>query len=203
MKELRALDDLVPDAANANDGTLRGDQLLARSMEQYGAGRSILTDKHGNVIAGNKALDVAVDRGLAVKVVQSDGQRLVVVQRTDLDLAKTPGARELAYLDNRASEVGLVWNPAQIERDLASGLELGTMFTEDERDALLAMLDERERVTVLTFDDPGQLDAWLAFMVRLNERYPDLSTFSARLVRWVVDQAPYFPDDDTEDEEPA
>lgn len=204
MKEIGKLEDLLPDASNANEGTLRGDQLLARSFENHGAGRSIVVDRNGVVIGGNKALDVAVDRGLAVKVVKSDGQRLIVVQRTDLDLAKTPRARELAYLDNRASEVGLAWNPAQIERDLASGLELGSMFTEAERDVLLAALDERERATVLTFDDPGQYDQWLAFVVRLNERYSALPTLSARLVRWVADQADYFPDDvDETDEDEA
>jgi hypothetical protein len=62
-------------------------------------------------IAGNKTLEAA--RGLGVTktiVVPTTGQELVVVQRTDLDLASDATARELAVADNRASELGLEWH---------------------------------------------------------------------------------------------
>jgi hypothetical protein len=45
---------LAPDKRNANRGTVRGRALLEDSLRRYGAGRSILADKHGNIIAGNK-----------------------------------------------------------------------------------------------------------------------------------------------------
>ena len=44
---------LTPDRHNMNRGTERGLQLLEKSLRDYGAGRSILVDKAGNVIAGN------------------------------------------------------------------------------------------------------------------------------------------------------
>jgi hypothetical protein len=50
------LSDLQPDRRNANKGTERGLKALDHSLRQYGAGRSILVDKHGRIIAGNYVL---------------------------------------------------------------------------------------------------------------------------------------------------
>ena len=49
------LDDLTFDPQNANRGTDRGREALARSFREYGAARAIVIDRHGTVIAGNKA----------------------------------------------------------------------------------------------------------------------------------------------------
>ena len=45
---------IKPDQHNANKGTERGKELLDQSIKELGAGRSILVDKDGHVIAGNK-----------------------------------------------------------------------------------------------------------------------------------------------------
>jgi hypothetical protein len=50
----KRISDLQPDAKNANKGTPRGNQMIEDSLREYGAGRSILLDKHGRIIAGNK-----------------------------------------------------------------------------------------------------------------------------------------------------
>ena len=52
--KITKLSDLKLDAKNANLGTDRGRKMLKQSLAELGAGRSILADKHGNVIAGNK-----------------------------------------------------------------------------------------------------------------------------------------------------
>lgn len=184
MKKIQRLEDLTPDAANANEGTLRGSQVLDRSLERYGAGRSIVSDKNGVVLAGNKSLDAAVERGLGVRVVQSDGSKLIVVQRMDLDLETDPAARELAYADNRASELGLNWNPKQLEADLAAGLSLGSMWTPDECETLLASLETRERQTTIVFDAPEQRSLWLVVVEQITQQYADAPTFGGRLARW-------------------
>lgn len=98
-KQIQSLDDLTPDANNANKGTQRGVYMVEHSLEQYGAGRSILVDKSGRVIAGNKTLQAAIEKGFDVEVVKTDGKRLVVVQREDLDLTEDDRARLLAYAD--------------------------------------------------------------------------------------------------------
>lgn len=101
--------DLKLDSKNANRGTQRGRELVKLSLQKYKAGRSILVDKHGNVIAGNKTLEEAKELGYEIDVIKSDGKRLIVHQRTDLDI-KDPAAKELAIADNRTSELGLDWN---------------------------------------------------------------------------------------------
>jgi hypothetical protein len=47
MKSLQTLNDLTQDPNNANLGTERGASLLETSLSKYGAGRSILADRHG------------------------------------------------------------------------------------------------------------------------------------------------------------
>lgn len=111
-KNITTLSDLTPDDKNANRGTARGREAVRDSLEKLGAGRSILMDKNGRVIAGNKTLDAARAAGLAgVITVETTGDQLVVVQRTDLDLDDAK-ARELGIADNRGSQVGLEWDAA-------------------------------------------------------------------------------------------
>ena len=110
---------LTPDRENANEGTQRGRGLLEKSLRQLGAGRSILADKYGNVIAGNKTLESAADIDLPVRIVETDGNELVVVKRTDLDLYSETDkrARQLAYADNKVAEIDLAWKPEQVAVD--------------------------------------------------------------------------------------
>jgi len=129
------LSDLTPDTKNANKGSERGNQMIEDSLRKYGAGRSILVDKHGNVIAGNKTLENAGAIGLDdVIVVQTDGTKLVAVQRTDLDIAE-PRAKELAIADNRAGQVSLDWD-VDVLKELATEIDLAQFWTSDELAAM-------------------------------------------------------------------
>jgi hypothetical protein len=132
------ISDLIPDDRNANKGTDKGRKTVKRSLGEYGAARSIVIDRDGRVIAGNKTLESAgVLPSDEVIVVPSDGTKLVAVQRTDLSL-DDPKARELAIADNRASEIGLEWDAANLksldpEVDLKKffdGAELKKIFGE-------------------------------------------------------------------------
>lgn len=141
------INDLVPDARNANKGTVRGRGMVEASLREVGAGRSIVVDREGRVIAGNKTLESAVDIGLEIQVVHTTGDRLVVVQRDDLDLSDDTGpARKLAYLDNQASSVGLSWDAEQLLADMTAGVDLSNIFNQDELDDLLAGLVAPEPV---------------------------------------------------------
>lgn len=142
-KTLKVIGDLVPDSLNANKGTPRGQQMVEDSLRNYGAGRSILADKKGRIIAGNKTLQSASDINLPIRVVESDGKSLIVVQRTDLDL-NDPRARELAIADNRAGEVGLEWNAEILAQLKDEGVELSGMFTEKELAAILPQGESKD-----------------------------------------------------------
>lgn len=124
--------DLEPSAHQHNRGTERGLALLEESIEKCGLGRSIVVDKHGVTIAGNKTLLVAKKRGVPIKVVPVHGDRLVAVQRTDLHLYRDRKARTLAYYDNRVGEVDLAWDAAQLHQDVLEGVDLGQAFFPNE-----------------------------------------------------------------------
>jgi hypothetical protein len=146
-----------PDPRNANKGTERGRNLLRRSMESYGAGRSILADKNGVLIAGNKTYETANELGLPVRVIETAGDELVIVKRVDLDLEKDRAARELAYADNRVAELDLSWDLDQIKEDLGVGIGLDGFWIEAELENMLgvAINGAIEAVPVAT-GDPGQ-----------------------------------------------
>ena len=128
----KKLVDLTPDSRNANKGSPRGNQMIEDSLRQYGAGRSILLDKHGRIIAGNKTAENAGAIGMDdVIVVQSDGTRLVAVQRTDLDL-DDPHTRQFAIADNRAGQVSLDWDVDALKGLVDDGVDLAPFWTADE-----------------------------------------------------------------------
>jgi DNA modification methylase len=132
-------DDLTFDKNNANKGTERGRELLEQSVTELGAGRAILSDKHGKVIAGNKTLAAARKAGLKVRIVPTRRDELIVVQREDLDLDDGSGeARRLAYLDNRVAELDLAWDAQVIAEDAAAGMDFDALgFLDKELQALL------------------------------------------------------------------
>ncbi len=110
--EVVSLEAFTPDENNANKGRERGLRILDDSLRELGAGRSILVDKHGVILAGNKTQERAVDIGLTdAIVVHTDGKQLVVVQRDDLDATELDGI-QMAIQDNLASDKGLDWDIA-------------------------------------------------------------------------------------------
>jgi sporulation protein YlmC with PRC-barrel domain len=143
-KRIGGIADLKPDSKNANRGTQRGRGLLEKSLRQYGAGRSVLVDREGNLIAGNKTVDVAAEIDLPVRVVQTDGHELVVVQRTDLDLDSSEG-RGLAIADNRTGETGLEWNTDALLDLSASGIvDLEDFWKPEELELLIGDISHVE-----------------------------------------------------------
>ena len=144
IKRISKLEDLTLDASNANKGTERGAIQLDESLTRYGAGRSVLVDRRGVVIAGNKTVQEAVNKGFPARVVHTDGKELIVVQRTDLDLDNDKGgrARQLAYADNRVAEVDLEWDIERMTADLDAGVDLGAFWREDELKEMLDGLRE-------------------------------------------------------------
>lgn len=130
MKKVK-LSELTPDNINANKGTQRGAGMLEKSLREYGAGRSVLVDKAGRIIAGNKTIEAAGAIGLDdAIVVETDGTQVIVVKRTDLDL-DSPQGRGLAIADNRVAEVGLEWDMEALEK-IGEELDLGEFWFDDE-----------------------------------------------------------------------
>ena len=117
MEEIKKakLKDLIQDDRNLNKGTERGQQLIEKSLREFGAGRSLLLDKNNRIIAGNKTHKNAEAIGMDdVIIVETDGTKLVAVKRTDVDLDTKKG-REMALADNATVKVDLQWDTEQLE----------------------------------------------------------------------------------------
>jgi len=140
---IKKLSELKQDAHNANVGTSRGNELLRKSLDKYGTGRSILVDKNGQIIAGNKTVNAAVALGMEkIKIVKTKGDQVIVVQRTDLDLDTDTNARELAYADNRAGELNLDWDIEVIRKEIENDIiDLTSFFHPDELENMIAKND--------------------------------------------------------------
>lgn len=129
---------LKTDRHNANRGTERGRRLLRESLAELGAGRSVLADKHGVIIAGNKTVEEAQALGLPTRVVETDGSELVVVVRGDLDLEADAKARKLAFADNRIAEIDLDWDVEAIRESVEAGVDLEGLWDVAELEMALA-----------------------------------------------------------------
>lgn len=131
MADSPAQPKLISDPQNANRGTVRGLGMVERSLQSYGAGRSILASNDGVILAGNKTYDRAIELGIPVQEIESDGKTLYVIRRTDLAY-DDPRAKELAIADNRASETGLEWDPDVLTALADDGVDLSQFWFEDE-----------------------------------------------------------------------
>lgn len=101
------LDQLKFDQSNANKGTEYGNHLLRKSISTFGVGRGIVVANDGTIIGGNQTVSMLAELGIEnVVIVPTDGNTLVVTQRTDI----APGSKafhELALADNRVGQVNL------------------------------------------------------------------------------------------------
>lgn len=160
------IESLQQDEHNFNKGTEKGQELMERSFKELGAGRSVLIDKNGNIIAGNKSQKAAIAAGIKkVRIIETDGTELVAVKRTDIDIDSKEG-RELALADNLTQQVNLAWDEAEMQQvsgdfglDLPDwGYELeGGVINETEEEAIERKkreFEEKMSAGELSEDDP-------------------------------------------------
>ena len=88
---------------------------IRKSLTECGAGRSVLVDKDGCLIAGNGVYEQAEKMGIKTRVVETDGTELVVVKRTDL--ATDDQKRKLLALADNATSDGVEWDDVTINAD--------------------------------------------------------------------------------------
>lgn len=84
----------------------RNKRVIRKSLEECGAGRSILVDKDNYLIAGNGVYKEAQELGIPVRVIETDGKELVVVKRNDLS-SDDEKRKLLALADNHASDTSM------------------------------------------------------------------------------------------------
>lgn len=126
---------LKADPANARKRTERSSGLIADSLQEVGAARSIVIDESNVILAGHGTVDAAGDVGITkVKVVDVDGDTIVAVRRKGL----TPELkRRLSLYDNRTAELS-EWDTDVLRRLQESGADFSNLFNTDELAALHA-----------------------------------------------------------------
>ena len=100
------MSDIKFDPKNYRIHTDSNKRIIRKSLEDCGAGRSVLVDKENVLIAGNGVYEQAQELGLKVRIVESDGKELIVVKRNDLSSADDK-RKLLALADNHASDTSM------------------------------------------------------------------------------------------------
>ncbi len=111
--------DLISDDKNFNKGSDTGAEMIRKSFQKFGAGRSILLDKNNRIIAGNKSVEYSGIKD--VLVIESDGSQLIAVKRTDIDLDSQQG-REMALADNASAKANIVFDAELVEAELGEAV---------------------------------------------------------------------------------
>lgn len=88
---------------------------IRKSLTECGAGRSVLVDKDGCLIAGNGVFEQAEKMGIKTRVVETDGTELVVVKRTDI--GTEDDKRKLLALADNATSDSVEWDLPNIVAD--------------------------------------------------------------------------------------
>ncbi len=91
------------DQRNYRKHSKKNKDLIKKSLEELGAGRSVLLDKENSLIAGNGVFEQAQALGIPVRVIETDGSELIAVKRTDL-ATEDEKRKKLALADNSASD---------------------------------------------------------------------------------------------------
>lgn len=107
------------DKNNYRNHSDKNKKLIKKSLENCGAGRSIVIDSENEIIAGNGIYEQAQKLGLKTKIIETDGSELVVVKRIDLK-TDSRKRKELALADNAIADK-VEWNYDNIDIDF--GLE--------------------------------------------------------------------------------
>ena len=129
------------DARNYRKHGQKNKDLIKKSLEELGAGRSVLIDKENSLIAGNGVFEQAQALGIPVRVIETDGSELIAVKRTDL-ATEDEKRRKLALADNAASDLS-EWDVPALQTDWAKEAlaDLGVEFPEDPIEENKKMID--------------------------------------------------------------
>jgi DNA modification methylase len=92
------------DKNNARNHSDRNKDLVNKSLNELGAGRSVLLDASDTLIAGNATYEQAEKLGIPVRIIETDGTELIAVKRTDLQY-DDPRRKALAIVDNSANDL--------------------------------------------------------------------------------------------------
>lgn len=165
------IDELKFDDKNFNKHTEYGMSLISKSLQELGAGRSILIDKDNNIIAGNGIVEAAGQVGLEnVKIVETDGTEIIAVKRTDMALDSEKG-REMALADNATANVDLNWDEELVKEESEKwGIDMkgwGINLTWDTD--IDEIVEKASEGSIKDYDDDTNYDLSKLYREKLND----------------------------------
>ena len=127
--------DLKQDKRNYRKHNKKNLELIRKSVNEVGLGRSVVIDNENEIICGN-GLVSTLDNKTPIKVVETDGSELVVVKRTDLQ-TDDDKRKQLAVMDNSTSDtsefdIELLKDDFEIETLQDWGLDVDFQIEENE-----------------------------------------------------------------------
>jgi len=157
MTETIHVADLRFDPKNARVHPKQNLDVLEKSLQKTGAGRSILLASDNTILAGNATVEVAAQVGFErVRVIETDGTELIAVKRTDLE-SDDPRAIQAGLFDNYSSDLA-EWDTPQLQefasipeyeldqifsQGFLNDLDQDELFPADTEDATDAETNER------------------------------------------------------------
>jgi DNA modification methylase len=134
------ISNLTPDPNNARKRTPLSAKVISKSLEQFGACRSIVIDENDVIRAGNGTFEEAGQLGIEkVLVVEADGNTIVAVKRKGLSESDW---KQYAIADNTASDFS-AWD-FDLLNDLAQEVDFSEFFPDDKLNELLESLGKGE-----------------------------------------------------------
>ena len=137
------------DAHNYRIHDERNLKLIKKSLKECGAGRSILIDADGEIIAGNATYKTAQELGIPVETIKIDGSKIIALQRTDLH-TQDKERKQMALMDNTTSDK-FIKDMEKINTDFSAD-ELPALGVDD----IPSLIDEN--VEVQEVDVPEQVE---------------------------------------------
>jgi hypothetical protein len=131
---------LHADPANARRHNPRNVGLIEESLQEVGAGRSIVIDEDGVVLAGNATIEAAGNVGIEnVRIVEASGNEIIAVRRRGLTQRQKT---RLALFDNRTAELADWDAEALVALAQAEEAMLAGMLSESEIEALAGDVED-------------------------------------------------------------
>lgn len=156
-------------------------KVIRKSLEDCGAGRSVVMDSENVMIAGNGVYEQAQELGLKVRIIESDGTELVVIKRTDL---KTDDEKRklLALADNHASDLSVFDMDVVLQDFSPEELDLWEFSVTDDFNEFMAdpenlTADKKEAPPTIkiTFKSIKQMEAFETELKTIIEKYDGMS----------------------------
>lgn len=123
--QTNSIAELKPDLQNARKHSKKNLDMIAKSLAEVGAARSIVIDEDNNILAGNGTVEAAGNIGLhKLRIVDTAGDELIAVRRSGLTSEQK---QKLAIFDNRTAELAQ-WDTGTL-RELNQEMDLSFAFS--------------------------------------------------------------------------